>query len=33
MSVQSGDAGTLSVTCTQVDPKNPDAALKDNNDA
>jgi hypothetical protein len=26
---QSGDAGALSVTCTQVDPKNPDAALKD----
>lgn len=25
---QSGDAGALSVTCTQVDPKNPDATLK-----
>jgi hypothetical protein len=30
---QSGDAGALSVTCTQVDPKNPDAALKDKIDA
>lgn len=26
---QSGDAGALSVTCAQVDLKNPDAALKD----
>jgi hypothetical protein len=26
---QSGDAGALSVACTQVDPQNPDAALKD----
>jgi hypothetical protein len=30
---QSGDAGALSVRCTQVDPKNPDAALKDKIDA
>src|SRR5579859_4408773 len=30
---QSGDAGALSVACTQVDPKNPDAALKDKIDA
>jgi hypothetical protein len=30
---QSGDMGALSVTCTQVDPKNPDAALKDKIDA
>jgi hypothetical protein len=30
---QSGDAGALSVTCTQVDPKNPDAALKDKIDS
>jgi hypothetical protein len=26
---QSGDAGGISVTCAQVDPKNPEAALKD----
>lgn len=26
---QSGDAGALSVACAQVDPQNPDAALKD----
>ena len=30
---QSGDAGGISVTCTQVDPKNPEAALKDKMDA
>ena len=30
---QNGDAGALEVTCTQVDPKNPDAALKDKMDA
>ena len=30
---QSGDAGALSVRCTQVDSKNPDAALKDKIDA
>ena len=30
---QSGDAGALSVTCTQVEPKNPDASLKDKIDA
>ena len=30
---QSGDAGALSVTCTQVDPKNPEAALKEKIDA
>ena len=30
---QSGDEGGISVTCTQVDPKNPDAALKDQIDA
>jgi hypothetical protein len=26
---QSGDEGGISATCTQVDPKNPDAAIKD----
>jgi hypothetical protein len=26
---QSGDAGGISVTCTQVDPSNADAAIKD----
>ena len=26
---QSGDAGALAVACTEVDPQNPDAALKD----
>jgi hypothetical protein len=26
---QSGDEGAVSVTCAPVDPKNPDAALKD----
>jgi ABC-type phosphate transport system substrate-binding protein len=26
---QSGDEGGISVTCPQVDPKNPDAALKE----
>jgi hypothetical protein len=30
---QSGDEGAISVTCSQVDPKNPDAALKDKIDA
>ena len=30
---QNGDAGALEVTCTQVDPKNPDAAFKDKIDA
>ena len=30
---ESGDRGAISVTCTQVDPKNPDAALKDKIDA
>jgi ABC-type phosphate transport system substrate-binding protein len=30
---QSGDEGGISVTCSQVDPKNPDAALKDKIDA
>lgn len=30
---QSGDEGGISVACTQVDPKNPDAALKDKIDA
>jgi hypothetical protein len=26
---QSGDEGAISVSCTQVDPQNPEAALKD----
>jgi len=26
---QSGDAGAISVTCAQADPKDPDAALKE----
>jgi hypothetical protein len=30
---QSGDLGAISVTCTQADPKNPDAALKNKIDA
>ena len=30
---QSGDEGAVSVRCTQVNPKNPDAALKDKIDA
>ena len=30
---QSGDFGAISVTCTQVDPRNPDAALKSKIDA
>lgn len=30
---QSGDEGGISPTCTQVDPKNPEAALKDQIDA
>jgi hypothetical protein len=30
---QSGDEGAISVACTQVDPKNPDAALKEKIDA
>ena len=30
---QSGDEGAISVTRSQVDPKNPDAALKDKTDA
>jgi hypothetical protein len=30
---QSGDAGGISVTCTQVDPKNPEGALKDKMEA
>ena len=30
---QSGDEGGISVTCAPVDPKNPDAALKDKIDA
>jgi hypothetical protein len=30
---QSGDEGAISVSCSQVDPKNPDAALKDKIDA
>jgi hypothetical protein len=30
---QSGDEGRISVTCTQVDPKNPEAALKEKIDA
>jgi hypothetical protein len=30
---QSGDEGAISVTCVPVDPKNPDAALKDKIDA
>jgi len=29
MSGQSGDEGGISVTCPQVDPKNPDGALKE----
>jgi hypothetical protein len=30
---QSGDEGGISVTCSQVDPKNPDVALKEKIDA
>ena len=30
---QSGDEGAISVSCTQVDPQNPEAALKDKIDA
>jgi hypothetical protein len=30
---QSGDEGGISVTCTQVDPKNPEGALKEKIDA
>jgi hypothetical protein len=30
---QSGDEGAISVTCTQVDPKNADATIKDKIDA
>jgi hypothetical protein len=30
---QSGDEGGISVTCTPVDPKNPDGALKEKIDA
>ena len=30
---QSGDEGGIGVSCTPVDPKNPDAALKDKIDA
>ena len=30
---QSGNEGAISVTCVPVDPKNPDAALKDKIDA
>ena len=30
---QSGDVGAISVTCTEVDPNNPDAALKEKIDA
>ena len=30
---QSGDAGAISVTCAQVDPKDPDAALKGEREA
>ena len=30
---QSGDAGGISVTCTQVDPKNPETARKEKMDA
>jgi len=30
---QSGDEGGISVTCEPVDPRNPDAALKDKLDA
>jgi hypothetical protein len=30
---QSGSEGGISVTCTQVDPKNPEAALKNKIDA
>ena len=30
---QSGDEGGISAACTQVDPKNPEGALKENIDA
>jgi hypothetical protein len=30
---QSGDEGGISVTCTQVDPQDPEAALKEKIDA
>lgn len=30
---QSGNEGAISVSCVQVDPKNPDAALKEKIDA